>query len=271
MQEAAEMFMDTELDIIEIKDRLIKLENFLFSQDDLDIIAKRISSLEQNLVNAKLAYNSSSTLLDLINNNASNINQIVSGNLPINLTFNTDAILPGDGIILDKSINNRLKIVNRNQGYSNFAICKNAFSLNNPKRTLLTVANNGINLNDLEKNNILVLGQFSNYFRQLNEGHTNFDLNLNTEIFNDDLYINIDDSNHSWKKGQLFRIVFQDNIDVNGKSISIYSDAKNKLGQGSFGKNIGTIIPSDLISTKPIIDIVCTDEILYTFNIDITR
>jgi hypothetical protein len=271
MQEAAEMFLDTELDIIRIKERLVSLENFLFSQDDLDILSQRISGLEQSLNNAKMAYSSSTTLLDLINKNADNINQILSGNLSANLSYNTDILFPGDGISIDKSAINQVKLINKTQGYSNFCICKNTATAYNPKRTLKTTPNNGLDLNSSTDNNILILGTFSNYFRQLNESHENFNILENKEIFQDDLYINIEDSNILWKKGQTFRIVFQDNVDLNGFSINFKTDSANRLGNGIFGTTIGSVTPDMIISSKPIIEIICTDESLYKFNIDIIR
>jgi hypothetical protein len=270
MQEAAEMFLDTELDVIDIKERLTKLENFMFSQAQIDELSQRISLLEQSLVNAKLAFSSSSTLLDLINKNADNINQILSGNLSVNLTYNTDVLYQGDGILLDKSVPNQVKIVNKNQGYTNFSVCKNSVTVYNPQKTLKSTANNGINPNSLEDNNILVLGAYTNYFKQLNDSHENVNALSGIEIFQDDLYINIDDAS-SWKKGQSFRIVFADPIDINNFTIYIKTDSVNKFGSGIFGTTVGTIIPSMLISDRPIIDIICTDESLYKFNIDIIR
>jgi hypothetical protein len=270
MQEAAEMFLDTEIDVIDIKDRLTKLENFMFSQAQIDELSQRISILEQSLINAKLAFSSSSTILDLINKNADNINQILSGNLSVNLTYNTDVLYQGDGILLDKSVPNQVKIVNKNQGYTNFSICKNSSTIYNPQKTLKSTANNGIDPNSLADNNILVLGAYTNYFKQLNDSHENVNALSGIEIFQDDLYINIDDTN-SWQKGQSFRIVFADPIDINNFTIYIKTDSANKLGSGIFGITVGTVIPSMLISDRPIIDIICTDESLYKFNIDIIR
>lgn len=271
LQEAAAMFMDTELDIIDIKTRVQTLENFTFTQQQLTDISQRLSDLESSLNNAKLAFASSTTLIDLINVNADNINQILSGNLSVNLTYNTDVLQQGDGVMLDHSVPNQVTIVNRNQAYNNFAVCSNVSTLSNPDRTLVSTASNGLNPNLAADNNVLTLGKYSNYFRQTNTSHSNVDVMTNVEIFDDHMYINIDDNPVNWKKGQVFRIVFADQIDLNGYTIYIKTDSTNRFGQGVFGKVIGTVPSELLITSRPIIEIVCTNENTYTFNIDIIR
>jgi hypothetical protein len=91
------------------------------------------------------------------------------------------------------------------------------------------------------------------------------------DIMQDNLVINIQDNPVLWKKGQTYRIVFANEIDLNGFTIYIKTDATNRFGSGVYGVTIGTVTPSDVNSNKPIIDIICTDENLYTFNIDIIR
>ena len=261
MQEAADMFLQQEQSIIDIRQRLTALEQFYFSQDDLNLITQRLSALETSLNNAKLAFSSSTTLLDLINQNADNINQILSGNLSVNLSYNTDVLKNGDGIILDRSIPNQVKVQNRVQGYSNFAICTNDSGY------LRTEVNNGQNFNSSIDNNIVVLGKYTNYFKQIN---TNPDTS-GIETFDDTVYINIKDKNERWKNGQLFRIVFNGPIDPVGHTIVIRTDSENVFGSGAYGKTIAIIPSVNLISNKPIIDIVCTDENAYNFNVDIIR
>jgi hypothetical protein len=271
MQEAAAMFMDTELDIIDLKQRIQTLENFTFTQQQLTDIAQRLSDLETSLNNAKLAFASSTTLIDLINVNADNINQILSGNLSVNLTYNTNVLQQGDGIMLDRSVPNQVTVLNKNQVYNNFAVCSNAAILSNPQRSLVSIAGNGINPNDPNNNNVITLGKYANYFRQVSTGHTNIDTQTGVEVFDDNLTINIDDNPITWKKGQTFRIVFADEIDLNGYTIYIKTDSTNKFGQGIFGKIIGSITPGMIMSSRPILEIICTDENIYTFNIDIIR
>lgn len=274
MQEAAEMFLNTQIEIINLKSRISTLENTAFSQGSLDLLAQRVSELETSLNNAKLAFASSTSLLDLINVNADNINQILSGNLSVNLTYNTDVLQQGDGVLLDRSVPNQVTVQNRNQGFNNFPVCSNQYALDNTKRTLVLTAGNGLSPTDptnLYANNILSLGKFSNYFRQLSESHVTVDPSSGIDIMQDNLIINIQDNPIFWKKGQTYRIVFANEIDLNGFTIYIKTDATNRFGLGSYGVTIGTVTPMDVNSSKPIIDIVCTDENLYKFNIDIIR
>ena len=264
MQEAAEMFLSQNLQIIEIKQQISALQQYYFSQGDITGLSQRLSALESSLNNAQLAFQSSTTLLDLINMNADNINLIVSGNLSTNLTYNTDVLKGGDGILLDKSVPNQVKIINRTQAYNNFMLCGN--SSNN----IETTTSNGQNYatTNLVDNNILVLGTFTNSFRQTNQ---NPDPVTGIETFADTVYINIDDKNVRWKNGQMLKFVFNEKINNGGFNIIFRTDSQNALGNGTYGKIMTIISPAMLLSDRPIFEIYCTDENQYLFNVDVIR
>lgn len=264
MQEAAEMFLSQNLQIIEIKQQISALQQYYFSQGDITGLSQRLSALESSLNNAQLAFQSSTTLLDLINMNADNINLIVSGNLSTNLTYNTDVLKGGDGILLDKSVPNQVKIINRTQAYNNFMLCGN--SSNN----IETTTSNGQNYasTNLVDNNILVLGTFTNSFRQTNQ---NPDPVTGIETFADTVYINIDDKNVRWKNGQMLKFVFNEKINDGGFNIIFRTDSQNALGNGNYGKIMAIISPAMLLSDRPIFEIYCTDENQYLFNVDVIR
>jgi hypothetical protein len=262
MQEAANMFLEQEQKIIEIRGRLNQLEQFYFSQDDLNGISQRLSAMEVALNNAKLAFSSSTSLLDLINQNADNINQILSGTLSVNLSYNTDVLKNGDGVVLDKSVPNQVKVNNKVQSYFTFNLCKNS------SKYIQTGFGNGQTFTSAIDNNILVLGKFGNYFRQKN---TNADPSTGIETFGDTVYINIEDKSVRWKNGQTLKIVFDDAIDATGYSIIIRTDSENIFGGGAYGKTIAIISAPMLISNKPIFEVICTDENAYNFNVDIIR
>ena len=270
LQTAADTFLTIEPTIIDLKQRMDSIEQFYYSQDQLTALSQRISQLESDLNNAKLAYASSSTLLDLINVNADNINQILSGNLSVNLTYNTDVLGQSDGIFLDKSVPNQVSISSIVQTYNSFSICSNVISVSNSKGSLLSTVGNGVgnNLKGSYSNNILSFGKFANYFKQHNTAHSNVVNGI--EVFNDNLVININDYPVRWKKGQTFRIVFEDPINPNGYSIYIKTDSTGVLGNGNYGVLVG-VIPYTKITSNPILEIICTDENLYTFNIDIIK
>ena len=262
MQEAADMFINQGYELTDIKNRLNDLENFYFSQSDLNLLSQRISALEASLNNANLAFQSSTTLLDLINQNADNINQILSGSLSVNLTYNTDILKNGDGIIIDKSVPNQVKVFNKVQGYSNFMLCKNTSGF------VETTFANGQTFTNATDNNILVLEKFSNYFRQNNQ---NPDPLTGIETFGDNVYVNVMDKTTRWKNGQVMRFVFNDPISAGGNNIVFRTDSENVFGNGTYGKIIGIISSPMILSNKPIFEIICIDENQYLFNIDILR
>jgi hypothetical protein len=264
MQEAAEMFLSQNLQIIEIKQQISALQQYYFSQGDITGLSQRLSALESSLNNAQLAFQSSTTLLDLINMNADNINLIVSGNLSTNLTYNTDVLKGGDGILLDKSVPNQVKIINRTQAYNNFMLCGNT------SNNIETTTSNGQNYatTNLVDNNILVLGTFTNSFRQTNQ---NPDPVTGIETFADTVYINIDDKNVRWKNGQMLKFVFNEKINNGGFNIIFRTDSQNVLGNGTYGKIMAIISPAMLLSDRPIFEIYCTDENQYLFNVDVIR
>lgn len=262
LQLAGNMFLDQKLALVQIQQQIAALEQFYFSQDDLTLIAQRLSALETNLNNAKLSFQSSTTLLDLINKVADDVNLILNGQLSTQLSYNTDILKSGDGVLLDKSVPNQIKIVNRNQQYNNFCICKNTSKL------IEYSVGNGTDVTDVDANNILVLGKFNNYFRQ-DANNTNPVTLL--DDFSDNVIVNVDDGTNRWKTGQTLRIVFNHAINLNGYNIQFYTDSKNIFGGGAYEKLIGSVSITDLISNKPIIEIICIDENAYTFNIDIIR
>lgn len=268
MKEAADQFLAQNLQIIELKQQIAALQQYYFSQSTISELALRVDSLEKSLNNASLAFSSSTTLLDLISLNSNKIDSILSGNLPANLTVNTDVIKQGDGILLDRSVPNQIKVYNRNQNYNNFMLCGTTSGY------IQTSPNNGQTFSNITDNNILVLGTFNNYFKQKNtdpETGLNSSRIVGVEYFDDTVYVNIDDKNVRWKNGQILKFVFDDKIDVNGHNIIFRTDSQNIFGQGAYGKTMVIISPSMLSSNKPIFEIYCTDENQYLFNIDVIR
>jgi len=262
LQEAGEMFLRQRNDVSEIRQEILNLKNVAYSQGGLDLLAQRLSLLEKQLNNARLAFSSETSLLDLIDKNSEDISNILSGRTSISLTYDLGTFMPGPGILIDKSIPNQIKIINRKQNYDNFVICKNTSG------QLLTDVNNGRVVTSTTNGNVLTLGTFTNYFKQKN---TNADPDTGIETLQDSLYINIDDTNVKWKKGQTFRLVFNDPIATDGYNMVFRTDAANTLGGGAYGKIIYTVLTSELLSSKPIIEITCTDDSGFNFELDILR
>lgn len=241
-------------ELIGVKTRLTSLENFYFSQDDLDTVNARISSIESSLASANMAFSDKNTLLGLINTNADNINSILSGSLSLNLSYNTDVLYSGSGIELDKSVKNKITIKNVVQSYNSFPVCKN----DNIGNILSFEAGNGT-LTDTVNGNIIPLGEYVNYYRY------DIEDKIGINALTRDLVLNIEDKDIKWKKGQIFKIYFNKKIDLNSHIISIRTDYSNSY------KTIAAIDSDALYSQKPIIEIVCTDSNALLFDINILR
>lgn len=256
LQESADMFLNQKVELINIENRLSDLEKYYFSQDTIDILTAKVDSLESGLNNAQLNFSDSTTLLELIRNNSDNIDDILTGKVNIQLTYNTNVINPGSGIIIDQSVPNKVKIENKVQQYYTFSNC-----LNTSGHIEYSV-NAGTNPSSTTDGNRIVLGEYSNYFK--NVGTTTTDL-LDT------ININIDDTKYKWKRGQTMRIVFGEDVNLDVHKINFKTDSQNIKGSGSYGILIGTISMSDLISTKPIIEIICVNDNTYSFHIDVLK
>jgi hypothetical protein len=259
MQETSDMFMTQKLGYIDMNERVSELEKFYFMQDDVEQLTKKVADLESLLNNSNLALQDATTLLDLIAGNSDKINAIVGGTLPIDLTYNTDVLDFGAGIIMDRSVPNKLKIINKNQSYSSFS------NIATTTGYLSYDIDNGVfDINDINyaaRNNEVSLGVFSNYFRNKTPNTT-----LTT-----DLVINIDDKVNKWKAGQTMRFVFGNEINLNGNDIVIFTDKENKFNNGIYGKTIGVIDTLNILSNKPVFDIICVNDVTYEFYIDIIK
>ena len=85
-----------------------------------------------------------------------------------------------------------------------------------------------------------------------------------------DLNIYIDDTMIQWKTGQTFRLAFNNNLNIGSRNIRVWTDAPNRLNGGFYGKSIGIITNAD-ISTRPIIEFICTEQGVLNFVFDIIK
>lgn len=245
---AATMFETQGIEMISVKNRLTNLENFYFSQDDLNAVNNRILQVEKSVSSSNMAFGDKNTLLKLINTNADNINLLLSGNLSTSLTYNTDVIQPGAGIEIDKSVKNKLKITSTQQRYNPNVYCKNNSG------TLEFTVGNGDPLSTVN-GNVIPLQEFTNYYKYSKD----------VQSLTSDLIINIEDNFNKWKLGQSIKFYFDKTIILNGNSIIIKSDFSNSY------KEIAVIDNTNILSTKPIIELVCVDSTNLKFDINILR
>jgi hypothetical protein len=238
-----------------LADRFTNLENIILGTAQAAQLETRIKELEDDFTASSLQLQDADALLTLINNAHGKINQLIDGTIPVELQYNTDVIFAGKGTTVDKSVAGKIKVNNEVEGYVVSDLYKWDIASN-----IVTGALTSTNLFDNSAAN-----QYG-VWTKLNLYTNRLSLNniLNNESLNSSLDIYIDDSTNGWKKGQVFKIAI-DTIDVNGNNIKVLT---NKSGGWT---SIADIDPSQLITTKPYIELVCIDPINYVFEVDILR
>jgi hypothetical protein len=254
MQEAVKIMYETQANFYDVINRVNELENSVYTSENVTELKARVDDLEAQIQNANLALSNSTAIIDLIGRNSDDIQSIISGTIPVNLQYNTDVIKNGDGILVDKSVPNKIKITNKNQQYLINQIYTESTFEN------VIDSSNPLNLNQSNIQAYMKLKLFTNMIR--------FNVQ-NSALSNVKIYI--DDQGVRFKEGQVIRFVFDTPLALNGKNIVFYTDKTNKFGLGVLNKIIGTIPAIDLIGTKPILELTCIDEVNYKFVIDVLR
>ena len=236
------MYNDKLLELNALQTEVNNLKDLLINQEDLNELAIRITNLETSVASSQALFNNTQSVVNMIESINDRVNDIISGNTSIQVSYNLDVIKAGPGILLDKSIPNRLKISNSTQEY-------------NIENTSIT---------NIFTNNNVRLGRFSNYVRHENAGLP-ITLTKDLELF-------IDDTDIAWSKGQSLQLVIHDAIDLGIYNLKIYTDALNKLGLGEFGKNIVNLNDADFASDDtPIFQITCINSDTLEFKVDKIR
>jgi hypothetical protein len=238
-----------------LADRFTNLENVILGTAQAAQLETRIKELEDDFTASSLQLQDSNALLSLINNAHEKINQLIDGTIPVELQYNTDVIFSGKGTTVDKSIAGKIKINNEVEGY----VVSDLYKWDIASKITTGVLNSSSLFDNSQANQYGVWAKLNLYTNRLSLNNI-----LNNESLNSSLDIYIDDSTNGWKKGQVFKIAI-DTIDVNGNNIKVLT---NKSGGW---QNIADIDPSQLITTKPYIELVCIDPINYVFEVDILR
>jgi hypothetical protein len=260
LQDATENFVTQELSILGLNTKVDNLEKFYFNQATIDELNAKISTLSTSVQNALIALESPSTIIELIRNNSTRLSKLAAGELTSVLSYDLSPFVQGAGLKLDKSVPGKVIISNIIEGYNYFPVCYNTLRTINYSSGNGTVANIVSNPDD---NNILSLGQFTNYFK--NE-------TVETLNINNDVIINIDDTVEKFKTGQVFRIVFDKGFSLaTARNLYIYTDATNKKQLGAYKWLVAKLNNVDLSGTRPIIEIICTNANTYSFTIDVLR
>ena len=255
LESAAKVLADASHRYTELSERLNDLENLFLTASDRTDLSAKIISLETSLEDASLNFVNSGSMLDLISATNKRLNQIIAGTIPTEVQYNTDVVASGDGMTIDKSVKNKIKVHNTNYGYSLNEVYNYDF-------------NSGLVLDKITSDNLFNpdLSSAVGLLTKIKSYENLIRVYLEPETFIDNLNIYLDDSINSFKLGQSIKIVFRSQIlNLDNKVINIYTDKKN----GWILKNSITV--SDLLSNKPYLELICVDEINKTFELDIIR
>lgn len=255
LENAAKVLADANHRYNDLSARLEEVENLFLTAVDRENLSLKIAELEEAVERASLNFENSGSVLDLISSTNKRLNQIINGEIPTEIQYNTDVVVAGDGTIIDKSVKDKIKIHNTNYGYSLNELMSYDFV-------------NGQVLENIDSNVKFnpQLAAAQGLWSRIKKYDNLIRVHLDQEDFINDLNIYLDDSINSPKLGQTIKLVFKDTIkNLDNKVINIYTNKKN----GWLLK--GSISVGDLLSNRPYIELVCVDEVNKTFEIEIIR
>ena len=255
LEHAAKVLRDANIRYTTIAKRLDDVEALVTSTDTILELKQRLTSLETTYENAKTNLADSDSLLQLITNTNTRLKDVIAGKIDSELQYNTDVIFSGPGIVVDKSVSNKIKIKNDQKGY----LFNKPFRWNENTGSVYTL------ISDVDKYDPATatsygiwtrLKDFSNQLRMVGL--------VDTNVADNNINIYLDDKLVKWSEGQTFKIVFE-NLDTDGYNIIIWTDFLN-----NFNTQVGSISAADL-SSDPYFEIVCLNEANLSFAIDIIR
>jgi len=238
-----------------MSDRLDELENLMMTSIDQSSISAKVIALEKSIEDASLNFKNAGSILDIISKTNDRLNQVINGKIPTSIQYNTDVISAGNGILIDKSNPQKIKIQNVNNGYSLNQI--HIYDLVSEGVEVKIDKDLAWNPQEADITGIWTrIKRYDNLIRVYTED----------EDFVRDLDIYLDDSVIPVKVGQVIKLTFKTTIDhMNNNKINIF------VGKKGNWKLINTISETDLLSNKPYIELVCVDEINKTFELEIIR
>ena len=251
LQESAKIFQRQQLEISELKSKVISIENSITNANQIANLQLQIDNVQRQLNNASIAFANDSVLLDLIAKNSDEIQKIANGTISTTLQYNTDVLRQGPGITLDKNTPNQVHISLKTQEYS----------------FMVATDENGSEITPLAQLNLNVASP--KVFTEL-VPYTNM-LRISTvNTAGGDLAIYVDDADTQWKVGQTLRLTFNNDLLIGSRNIKIFTDATNRLNSGAYGILAATI-PNSSITTKPIIELICTEQGVLSFVYDVIK
>lgn len=251
LQDTNDIFYKQQNEIADLQERLDDVENLVGSVSSFSQLQSEIDDLRKYVENAAVGLEKESTLLDMIAKVNYELTQLMNGNTPATLQFNTDVINGGNGInIVKDDINKKITIEeNHSTYYLNTIINKTKINAIDGEDNSEITKDNPISLHYNAKSVIptveVALGEYTNLCNIYCEKSTA------TAPF----YIHINDDSVTWKRGQLFRLILH-NWQIGNQTM--YISASNEL----YKKDWMTFSAHDISGYNPIIDIVCLDDVV---------
>lgn len=262
LDQATKLLINATNNYSAIAQKVTELESLLLTSSQIGDFSSRLNNLETVVEDAKINYATPSSLLQLIQSTNLRINQLLDGTVPSEVQYNIDVIKSGTGAEVDKSTPGYVTIKNKVYGYAlidayNYDVTNSSW-LNWTLSTKIE-STNKFNLTNASSTAIWM--RFKNYTNRVNLWIDS------TSTLSSNINIYLDDSIIPWKTGQVLKMNFKNSLELNGQTIKIFTNKNTTTGW----TQVGTIYESDLVSSKPYIELICTDDTNKTFEIDILR
>ena len=231
------------------------LKDLVYNGTDIQELDARLTNVERQLQDSQAALDNSNTIMDLIQRNYDEILNIYKNKSSVTVSYNTDVLQQGDGVLLDKNTPNVIVIKNIEQGYTVDT---------SPLLNLLTNFSN----TPSAWTKFIKLQKFGNY-RKISNGAP--------LVVDRDIYIYVDDSQFTWSAGQTYKIVIDhlypmDMYTQGSFDLIVYTDALDKMNAGqTYSREIGRISSNDFYQKAgvPQMEMICINPVNYTFTFDI--
>ena len=246
-------------DLFLLKSKIDDIEDLVINTDNIQDLNSRIDSLQESIESSASLLSDSKSIIDLIDRNYAEITNIYKNKTSVEMSYNTDVIRAGRGIVVDKT----------NYGVVTIGTDKSSYNIG---KSLIGFDDLKINTkgNYLYHNHILKTG--TNYLKiGLVDSVISMDDSQRIVIF-------INDSETKWVSGQSLRLVFgsefvfTDNLE---RAITIYTDSGNIINStdGEYSAIIDSLSQKSIKESEgsPIIDILCIDPDSMMFTTDKIR
>lgn len=259
LEQAADLLKSANNRYNDIATRLDAMESLLLTSSELTDLSNKVKSLETDIENASLNFADSNSLLDLITSANERINKLISGEIP------TELLITGNNI--SSTSESGIEVFTRTDGKLGLKNTVGGYNLSAPRR--YDISSGSVfelsATSPFDLTNVLTFGILT----KIKPFSNNIKIYASNTAPNK-LNIYLDDSGFGWQKGQILNISFKSELDFTS------SDTANRVLNIYTGRHddwtlATTIHEDDLITSKPYIELICTDNINKTFEIDIIR